>query len=105
HGAEDAHPVAIYATAVALGIAGLLWYVLQQKPAAGRTAAIGLMLGGGAAFVLDMLTQPSWMFSGWLLDPGQVVALAAMLAGALLWTFTGHSGAPAEDFGMQDHSP
>ena len=45
------------------------------------------MLGGAAAFCLEMLTQPSPALMDLLVEPGQWIALGAMLTGALLWTF------------------
>ena len=45
------------------------------------------MIGGVAAFVLDMLTQPLPTPVDLWIEPGQWAALVAVLAGALLWSF------------------
>ncbi len=86
------HPVAVYGVAASLYIAFALWRTLLRRGASierrrGRLAALGLMLGGAAAFCLDMFTQPIAAPVDLGIEPGQWVALGAMLAGALLWTF------------------
>ena len=91
-GAARFYPVALYGVLAAALIAVVLWRALLRRPALledkrGRVAALGLMLGGASAFCVDMLTQPSPATSDLLLEPGQWVALGAVLAGALLWTF------------------
>ena len=90
--AAHLYPVAGYGVLASALIAGVLWRALLRRPALlgdkhGRAAALGLMLGGAAAFCLDMLTQPSPAIVDLLLEPGQWAALGAILAGALLWTF------------------
>ncbi len=80
-------PVAAYGVVVSLVIAAVLWGLVRRRLVAGRTAAVGLMAGGVAAYALDMVTQPSVVFLDWWMEPGQIVALGAMLAGALVWTF------------------
>jgi len=79
------HPVAAYGVVVSGLLAVLLWRVQTRPVRQGTAAAVGLLLGGLAAFGLGMLTQPSLLFDGWLIEPGQVVALMAMAAGAVLW--------------------
>ena len=86
------HPVAMYGVLAALLIAVVLWRSLLRRrdlpsPRDGSVAALGLLLGGGFAFALDMLTQPVFAPADLGVEPGQWVALLAMLAGALLWTF------------------
>ncbi len=84
-------PVSVYGIALSLGVFALLWRVLGRGWLPGRVAALALALGGLVAFGLDMITLPAELFSDPLLEPGQMVALGAMLAGALLWTFPAQS--------------
>ncbi|HEY4356100.1 MAG TPA: prolipoprotein diacylglyceryl transferase family protein [Acidobacteriaceae bacterium] len=78
------HPVQLY-TVVCAGM--LAWYLsrkLAVKHRAGSVAALGLMLGGFASFLLGMLRQPAETYGGAWLDTDQWVAVAAMLIGLLL---------------------
>lgn len=88
------HPVALYGAIFSLGLALWLWsdlgstYAVSTSRAALRPGSITAkaLLGGGlAAFGLDMLSAPPVVAGTALLEPGQWVALAAMLAGALVW--------------------
>lgn len=82
------HPVAIYGVVLALVLAFALWQVSPRlRRSAGHLTASGLMLGGAAAFGLNLLTQPLLVPLELRLEPGQWMALAAMLTGAVLWTF------------------
>ena len=83
------HPVQIYAATIALALCIVLFRRLPRRKFAGQVAALALITGGLAAFLLDMLQQPVESSGDALLDPGQFVALAAMLAGALLYRRTG----------------
>ena len=80
-------PVSLYGVGLALALLIALWSVLGKLRIPGHVAALGLALGGVFAFVLDMLSVPLELFSNLALEPGQMVALAAMLSGALLWAF------------------
>ena len=80
-------PVSLYGIALALAIAAVLWRQVAPGTRPGRVAALGLMLGGLAAFGLDTVSLPTDFFENLWLEPGQIVALGAMLAGASLWTF------------------
>jgi phosphatidylglycerol---prolipoprotein diacylglyceryl transferase len=80
-------PVALYGASVAAGVGVFLWWLLDREKSAGRVAAVGLMVGGLAAFALDLLSFPVDRFGELWLEPGQVMSLAGMLAGAALWTF------------------
>ena len=82
------HPVAFYGVAVSLLIAIVLWRFAARAGSggAGSAAALALMLGGAAAFGLDMLTQPLLVALDLWIEPGQWVALFAMVAGTVLWT-------------------
>jgi phosphatidylglycerol:prolipoprotein diacylglycerol transferase len=83
------HPVQIYAAIAALGLGSFLLWRLPRRRFSGEVAAVALMAGGGLAFLLDMMQQPVESFGDAWLDPGQFVALAAMLAGA--WVFVSRS--------------
>jgi phosphatidylglycerol:prolipoprotein diacylglycerol transferase len=82
-------PVQIYALVAALVLLGALLWMLRQRLRRGAVAGVALVAGGAISFLLDMLTEPvesmngAWI--GTLLEPGQWVALAAILAGAWLW--------------------
>ena len=85
------YPVAALGTLASAALAALLWRALPQGRRApaqrpGRVAAAGLLVGGLVAFGLGMLSLPDEVLKGQALDPGQMVALAATVAGALLWS-------------------
>jgi phosphatidylglycerol:prolipoprotein diacylglycerol transferase len=94
-------PVQVYAILAALVLLGVLLLLLRRRQRPGSVAAVALVAGGLVSFLLDMLTQPlesaglagtglmvpDWMGHGpgqWL-EPGQWIALGAILAGAWLW--------------------
>jgi phosphatidylglycerol---prolipoprotein diacylglyceryl transferase len=80
------HPVQLYAALIASALCGLLLLCLKSRARAGEIAALALVLSGATSFLLDMLRQPLDTFGrGWL-DPSQWIAVAAMIAGAVLWT-------------------
>ena len=79
------HPVQIYAAVLALALCGLLLKLLLNRRFVGHVAAVALMSGGALSFLLDMLRQPVESQGNALLDPGQFVALASMLAGGVVW--------------------
>ena len=89
------HPVALYGVACGLLLATLLWRALPSVHD-GRVAAWGLMAGGVLAFLLNMLSQPLVATNTAWLEPGQWIALAAVLAGGVLWTLTSHVSRNAE---------
>jgi phosphatidylglycerol:prolipoprotein diacylglycerol transferase len=82
------HPVQIYAAVVALGLCGFLIQRLRTRKFAGEVAALGLVIGGALSFLLDMLRQPVESDGESLLEPGQFVALAAMVVGGVMWMMT-----------------
>jgi hypothetical protein len=88
------HPVQIYATVVALGLCLVLFRMLPRRKFAGQVAGVALMGGGAAAFLLDMLQQPVESSGDAWLDPGQFVALAAMLAGIIIWKVGSYKPSP-----------
>lgn len=79
-------PLAFYGVFVAVLLALLLWKSLPPR-FSGEVGAFGLVLGGGATFALNMLAAPVPSAGATWLEPAQWVSLAAMVAGALLWTF------------------
>lgn len=81
------HPVELYSAAVSLILCAGLWHRLPQRSFAGQVAALALLIGGAGSFLLDMLRQPIESFGNAWLDPGQIVALAALLIGAYLFTW------------------
>lgn len=82
-------PVQVYATLGALVLLAALLRMLSGPHRRGSVAGVALAAGGLISFLLDMVTQPvQTMMGAWvgrLLEPGQWVALGAMLAGAWLW--------------------
>jgi phosphatidylglycerol:prolipoprotein diacylglycerol transferase len=82
------HPVQIYAAVAALGLCGFLMQRLRTRKFAGEVVALGLMIGGALSFLLDMLRQPVESDGDSLLEPGQFVALAAIVAGGVMWVMT-----------------
>ena len=78
------HPVQIYAAIIAFALCIALFRMLPRRKFAGQIAAIALLIGGIAAFLLDMLQQPVESSGDALLDPGQFIALAAIIAGTAL---------------------
>jgi phosphatidylglycerol---prolipoprotein diacylglyceryl transferase len=81
------HPVALYTAAVALALCGALLALLRRVRAPGRAAAVGIMIAGVVAFLLDMLRVPEQPLAHNLLDVSQWLALASILFGAALFTF------------------
>jgi phosphatidylglycerol---prolipoprotein diacylglyceryl transferase len=82
------HPVALYTAAAALALCGALLTLLRRVHVPGRVAAIGLIIGGVLAFLLDMLRVPEQPLTQNLLDASQWLALLAILSGAMLLAFT-----------------
>jgi phosphatidylglycerol:prolipoprotein diacylglycerol transferase len=78
-------PVQLFSITVALALGALLWWRLPQRKFAGEVAAWALALGGLAAFLLDFIRQPDALHGALPLDAGQMVAVAATMAGAWLW--------------------
>jgi phosphatidylglycerol:prolipoprotein diacylglycerol transferase len=82
-------PVQIYGVAGSLVLFAVLMRMLQRRLRAGMAgvvAGVALVAGGGIAFLIDMLTQPAESGGAWL-DPGQWIALGAMVVGTLMLTF------------------
>ncbi len=103
------HPVALYGAVAALVLAGALWFAARPRKRVrrgaslsvpGRVAAGAMIAGGGLAFGLSFCTQPlPYQVTLWL-EPGQWIALGAMLGGALLWTLLPQTPPPsAADLG------
>jgi phosphatidylglycerol---prolipoprotein diacylglyceryl transferase len=81
------HPVQIYAAIVVAGLCIVLLRRLSRRKFAGEVAALAMVIGGALTFLLDMLSQPVETSGEAFLDPGQFVALAAILAGGWMLTF------------------
>lgn len=81
---DRVHPIQLYATLIALVLCIVLFRMLPRRKFAGQVAAVALVTGGLAAFLLDMLQQPVESSGNALLDPGQFLALAAIIAGTAL---------------------
>ncbi len=91
------HPVALYGVGAALLLAVVLWRaILSRHRAPGQVAASGFVAGGATAFGLDMVTQPVPALVNLWIEPGQWVAIAAMLGGAILFSTRGCK----PDFGL-----
>ncbi len=88
-------PVSLYGVLLSVALLAVLWIALGKPWPTGRVAGLALMLGGAAAFGLDMLSLPEDLFSGLPLEAGQLVALTAMLAGVALWSLR-----PASDISV-----
>jgi phosphatidylglycerol---prolipoprotein diacylglyceryl transferase len=87
------HPVQLYAVVVAIGICEWALIGLKRKK---RVAARLLVVGGVAAFVLDLFEQPLNTYGG-VLDPGQWVALGCVMIGAILFAMPARSTVRASD--------
>jgi phosphatidylglycerol:prolipoprotein diacylglycerol transferase len=90
------HPVQLYMLVAAVVIGVFSYRALMRTPPVrksaygwgtqtGGVAARAMVEGGIAFFVLDMFAQPYDAHSAMLLDPGQYVALGAVLVGVALW--------------------
>ena len=79
------HPVQIYAAVCALVLCAVLLWMLRRFERRGIAVAVAMMAGGAMVFLLGMLRQPVETQGNAWLDPGQFVALAAMMVGA--WLF------------------
>ena len=79
------HPVQLYEAALALALGLWFWRLLPRRRYAGQVAAQALVWGGLGAFLLDFLRQPVDTYGLGSLEAGQVVALALMAIGLLLW--------------------
>jgi phosphatidylglycerol:prolipoprotein diacylglycerol transferase len=86
----NVHPVQIYTMVIALVVAALSYRALQQPHEAGRVGAWAMVIGGVAALLLAMLTQPIDTNGTSWLEPQQMAWALAILVGALLL------GAPVE---------
>jgi len=75
-------PVQVVGAVVALGLALLLLRELKRH-ALGFVGGLGLVVGGLAAFVMDMVTQPVQSGEGWL-ESGQWIAIGVMIVGVVV---------------------
>jgi len=79
------HPVQIYALIVAVVLCVVLLRMLMQARRVGMVASVALMVGGVVSFGLDMLRQPMESVGDAWLDPGQWVAVVAVVVGGLIF--------------------
>jgi phosphatidylglycerol---prolipoprotein diacylglyceryl transferase len=86
-GSVRLHPVAIYGAIASVVLVVVLMGLLRRRMRDGMVAAIALVAGGAAGFLLDMVTQPVEMRGNAWLDPQQWVAMGAMVVGGLMLTF------------------
>lgn len=82
---KGVHPVEFYTLVVALIICGVLVRALPGRRHAGLGCALGLMLVGGAVYLLDFLRLPSALFVAAMLDPVQWLGLAMVVVGCSLY--------------------
>jgi phosphatidylglycerol---prolipoprotein diacylglyceryl transferase len=87
-GSVRLHPVAVYSAIASGMLVVVLMGLLQRKMREGMVAAVALVVGGIAGFLLDMVMQPVEMRGSAWLDPAQWVGVGAMLAGGLMITFS-----------------
>ena len=102
-------PVQVYSMLAALVLGAVLLWQLRRPRRPGAVAGVALAAGGLLSFLLDMLTQPleTTLEAGkgpahWL-EPGQWVALAAVLAGAWLWLSAAPPFEPARGMRRRCH--
>jgi phosphatidylglycerol:prolipoprotein diacylglycerol transferase len=81
------HPVQVYTLILALALCEYTLIRLRRRKLPGEVAARALAFGGLAGFLLDFLRQPVESQGQAWLDPGQWIALLAILAGAVLWIY------------------
>ena len=80
-------PVQLYGFAGSVVLLVVLLRMLRGRLRAGVVAGVALVAGGAMAFGLDMLSQPTmWGGTAWL-EPGQWIALGAVVAGTLMLMF------------------
>jgi phosphatidylglycerol:prolipoprotein diacylglycerol transferase len=79
-------PVAIYGVIASVVLLVVLMELLRRRLRTGLVAGVALVAGGSVSFLLDMITQPVEMNVRAWLEPGQWVAVGAMLVGGLMIT-------------------
>jgi phosphatidylglycerol---prolipoprotein diacylglyceryl transferase len=77
-------PVQLYGLAGSVVLFAVLMGMLRRRLRPGVVAGVALVVGGVMAFLLAMMTQPvDWGGSAWL-EPGQWIAIGAVVMGGLL---------------------
>jgi phosphatidylglycerol:prolipoprotein diacylglycerol transferase len=77
-------PVQLYGFAGSVVLFAVLMGMLRRRLKRGVVAEVALAAGGCLAFLLALITQPvDWGGSGWL-EPGEWIAIGAVVAGGLL---------------------
>ena len=79
-------PVAVYGVMSSVVLLVVLMILLRRGLRSGVVAGVALVAGGAVSFLLDMITQPVEMNVRAWLEPGQWVAVGAMLVGGLMIT-------------------
>jgi phosphatidylglycerol---prolipoprotein diacylglyceryl transferase len=77
-------PVQLYGLAGSVMLFAVLVRMVRQRLRRGVVAEVGLVVGGCLAFSLALITQPvDWGGSAWL-EPGEWIAIGAVVAGGLM---------------------
>jgi phosphatidylglycerol---prolipoprotein diacylglyceryl transferase len=74
-------PVAIYGAVASVLVLLVLMWLLERRLRAGMVAGVALVAGGAVSFLLDMITQPMESSGSAWLEPGQWIAIGAMVVG------------------------
>ena len=77
-------PVAIYGAVASVLVLLVLMWLLERRLRAGMVAGVALVAGGAVSFLLDMITQPMESSGSAWLEPGQWIAIGAMVVGMLM---------------------
>jgi phosphatidylglycerol---prolipoprotein diacylglyceryl transferase len=77
-------PVAIYGAVASVLVLLVLMWLLERRLRAGMVAGVALLAGGAVSFLLDMITQPMESSGSAWLEPGQWIAIGAMVVGMLM---------------------
>jgi hypothetical protein len=76
--------VAIYGAVASVLVPLVLMWLLERRLRAGMVAGVALVAGGAVSFLLDMITQPMESSGSAWLEPGQWIAIGAMVVGMLM---------------------
>jgi phosphatidylglycerol:prolipoprotein diacylglycerol transferase len=81
-------PVQLYGFAGSVVLSAVLAGMLRRRLRRGVVAEVGLVVGGGLAFLLALITQPvDWGGTAWM-EPGEWIAMGALVVGGLMWLRT-----------------
>lgn len=79
-------PVALYACAVALAVAGVSWWWLRRSGRVGETAAVALVGVGVGQFFLTFVREPGIQVGG--MDLIEWVGVGMVVGGGLMWVLS-----------------